>query len=97
MVQHQQAQEEQDKSESDWEKISETDTQESLDTTMDSSEEKPRKVALFSSYSPALFMNEDAMESASDSEDIAISPRSVGIDFVWKAQNILSDIIKLTI
>jgi len=56
----------------------------SLATSVDSasSDENPRKFAGFSPFSAAQSASEDELDSASDSEDIAISPRSFGIDFV---------------
>lgn len=54
----------------------------SLNTTVDSDGVANKFSAPFACESPARLRTESEMESASDSEDIPMSPRSLGLDFV---------------
>lgn len=53
-----------------------------LNTTVDSDEVANKFSAPFACNSPAKLHSASEMDSASDSEDIPMSPRSLGLDFV---------------
>jgi hypothetical protein len=54
----------------------------SLNTTVDSDQIAHKSSAPFVCNSPAKLQLDSEAESASDSEDIPMSPRSFGLDFV---------------